>query len=51
VCQICACMVRQVKHPCSFTVTTFKNVRTLVQADGDICTGMSRPGGRKLMVD
>ena len=27
------------------------NVRTLVEADGDICTGMSRPGGRRLVVD
>ena len=27
------------------------NVRTLVEADGDICTGVSRPGGRRLVVD
>ena len=36
--------VRQVKHTGSSN--TFKwGVRTLVKVDGDICTGMSRPGG------
>lgn len=46
-------MVRQVKHPGSFNYLQVGcwNVRILVEADGDICTGMSRPGGRKLVVD
>ena len=46
-------MVRQLKHPGSFNYLQVGcwNVRTLVEADSDICTGMSRPGGRRLVVD
>ena len=46
-------MVRQLKHPDSFNYLQVGcwNVRTLVAANGGICTGMSRPGERRLVVD
>ena len=46
-------MVKQVKHLGCFNYLQVGcwNVRTLVEADGDICTGMSRPSGRRLVVD
>ena len=41
------------KYPGGFNCLQmgYWNVRSLVEADGDITTGMSRPGGRPLVVD